>query len=139
MDALVRVQIFKTFFIILLSLRYIDYVDGSIMTDGSFYDVAGQAFGAVSNKTKGRNHKLFCTQCQAFAPCTELLHNKKASQKLGIGCERSALGPKQFMKLTPVVKKVRYCWGPPTIHYISNRPSGNFSQTPNVIYKFSIN
>ena len=87
----------------LLALRYIDYVDGSIMTDGTFYDVTGQAFGAVSNKTRGQFHKPFCAQCRAFPSCTKHLPNNKAFQKLGIGHERSAVGPKQ--KSTQVVKK----------------------------------
>ena len=29
--------------------RYIEYVDGSIMADGFFYDVSGQFFGDVYN------------------------------------------------------------------------------------------
>ena len=46
-------------------------------------------------------HITFCTQHQYFAPYSELLCNKKASQKLSVGCKRLALGAKHFMKLTP--------------------------------------
>lgn len=35
------------YFFLDLETRYVDYVDGSIMTDGTFYDVAGQSFGQV--------------------------------------------------------------------------------------------